>query len=183
MQQWFHPNWLALPAIGKGAGAIGKGTGSIDNDICAVSVNDVFIDARTPGMACLPVLLSQNLSKRSNAYFMPLDTLSTETMTVNNDAILVAVGPRKELFCICKKDCVLTVGAGVVWSRQRLPFPLSSTFPFSCSRINADWDLTILIQCQIDNTRSYPCFEDGSRLHCLLRLHVIHVALRHYRER
>ncbi|KAJ7586599.1 hypothetical protein C8J56DRAFT_1051943 [Mycena floridula] len=43
-------------------------------------------------------------------------------MTVNNDAILVTVGPRKELFHICKKDCVLTVGAGVVWSRQRLPF-------------------------------------------------------------
>ncbi|KAJ7586688.1 hypothetical protein C8J56DRAFT_1165544 [Mycena floridula] len=65
---------------------------------------------------------STTSSLMPDAYFMPLDTSSTETMTVNNDAILFTVGPRKELFRIYKKDCVLRVGAGVVWSRQRLPF-------------------------------------------------------------
>ncbi|KAJ7586535.1 hypothetical protein C8J56DRAFT_105466 [Mycena floridula] len=109
MRQWFHPNWLAL---------------FLAQSIRAL-VQLIMISVR--------LFPSTTSSLMPDAYFMPLDTSSTETMTVNNDAILFTVGPRKELFRIYKKDCVLTVGAGVIWSRQHFPFPLSSIFPFSRS--------------------------------------------------
>ncbi|KAJ7586568.1 hypothetical protein C8J56DRAFT_944964, partial [Mycena floridula] len=147
----FHPNWLAL---------------FLAQSIRAL-VQLLMISVR--------LFPSTTSSLMPAADFMPLDTSSTETMTVNNDAILFTVGPRKELFRIYKKDCVLRPSYVAF-----LLLYVSLMTPFSRSRMNADWDLTILIQCQIDNTHSYPWFEDGSRLHRLRHLHVIHIALRRH---